>query len=240
MLQVENHLGFCAPAFTGGPPLPLPAPGSGASLSATAAVTPVSAASAVDPATIPTTGSGFGLYLAGHFHIFQLAGGALPAEGTRWVLRSVAGPVTAATDPGTSNPEGYAFVQRRGNPAIAGLQLRFVSANPTTVRAATADDLRAVHTVPDPYYVTNAFERTTQAKVIRFVNLPQRAIIRIYSSSGVLVTLLEHDSDTFGGAANWNVLNRNNHVVASGVYFYHIESGSARRAGRMTIVNFAE
>jgi hypothetical protein len=36
------------------------------------------------------------------------------------------------------------------------------------------------------------------------------------------------------------VRNRNNQVVASGVYFYHIESGSARRVGRFTIVNFAQ
>jgi hypothetical protein len=108
------------------------------------------------------------------------------------------------------------------------------------VVAATEADLNRVHTVPDPYYVTNAFERTTQGKVIRFVNLPAQAIIRIYSSSGILVALLEHRSETFGGAATWNVLNRNNHVVASGVYFYHIESGGARRVGRMTVVNFAE
>jgi hypothetical protein len=40
------------------------------------------------------------------------------------------------------------------------------------------------------------------------------------------------------------VRNRNNQVVASGVYFYPIESnsggGTARRIGRMTIVNFAQ
>jgi hypothetical protein len=28
--------------------------------------------------------------------------------------------------------------------------------------------------------------------------------------------------------------------VASGVYFYHIEAGGARRVGRFTIVNFAQ
>jgi hypothetical protein len=28
--------------------------------------------------------------------------------------------------------------------------------------------------------------------------------------------------------------------VASGVYFYHIEAGSARKVGRMTVVNFAQ
>ena len=57
---------------------------------------------------------------------------------------------------------------------------------------------------------------------------------------GVLVNLLEHHSNTFGGAEDWNVRNRNNQVVASGVYFYHIEAGNARKVGRFTIVNFAQ
>jgi hypothetical protein len=112
-----------------------------------------------------------------------------------------------------------------------------------------------VHTVPDPYYVTSEFEQTTDTKFIKFVNLPAKAIIRIYSSSGVLVNVLENPGNTcqnfdnlFAGAADnpaggecsWNVRNRNNQVVASGVYFYHIESGDARRVGRFTVVNFAQ
>ena len=106
--------------------------------------------------------------------------------------------------------------------------------------ASSKDDLKRVHTVPDPYYVTNQFEQTTDTKIIKFVNLPANCIIRIYSSSGVLVTLLEHHSATGGGAEDWNVRNRNNQVVASGVYFFHIEAGDARRVGRFTVVNFAE
>jgi hypothetical protein len=108
------------------------------------------------------------------------------------------------------------------------------------VVAASETDLGRVHTVPDPYYVTNAFEQTTDTKVIKFVNLPAQAIIRIYSSSGVLVSMLEHNSGTLGGSEDWNVRNRNNQVVASGVYFYHIEAGGARRVGRFTVVNFAQ
>ena len=65
----------------------------------------------------------------------------------------------------------------------------------------------------------------------------QDAIIRIYSSSGVLVALLEHHSTTFGGTENWDVRNRTGRRVASGVYFWHIEAGNARRVGRMVIVN---
>ena len=40
-----------------------------------------------------------------------------------------------------------------------------------------------------------------------------------------------------GGSADWDVRNRDGHIVGSGVYFYHIEAPSgARRVGRMTII----
>ena len=94
--------------------------------------------------------------------------------------------------------------------------------------------------MPDPYYVTNAFESSTDTKILKFVNLPNDAIVRIYSSGGVLVTLLEHHSTQGGGSLDWNLRNRNNQVVASGVYFYHVEAGDARRVGRFTVVNFAQ
>jgi hypothetical protein len=238
--QLHNHLGFCLPpnVATG---VPVPAPGAGAVLTQTAVATPVSIlAAGTVPAAHTQTGVGFGLYLAGHFHIFQLTGGVLPAEGTRWVLRSVTGTVRAASGADGINPEGYVFLQRAGDPAVAGLRFRFVTASGTVVRNPSDGDLERVHTVPDPYYVTNAFEQTTDSKVLKFVNLPAQAIIRIYSSSGVLVSLLEHNSSTFGGSEDWNVRNRNNQVVASGVYFYHIEAGGARRVGRFTVVNFAQ
>ena len=132
-------------------------------------------------------------------------------------------------------------VGRRLSPVLQpGAQVAVVYDVVNTSRAPTFADLKQVHTVPDPYYVTSQFEQSTDNKIIKFVNLPQRAIIRIYSSSGVLVNILEHNSTTFGGDETWNVRNRNNQVVASGVYFYHIESGNARRVGRFTIVNFAQ
>jgi len=102
------------------------------------------------------------------------------------------------------------------------------------VNAPTADDIANVHPVPDPFYFRSGFD---QPEVIRFINLPQQAIIRIYSASGVLITLLEHASSTFGGETEWNVRNRDGTRVAPGVYFYHIESNEARRVGRMLVVS---
>lgn len=116
-----------------------------------------------------------------------------------------------------------------------------------TVANATKGDLSKVHTVPDPYYVESKYEASTDQKVLKFVGLPQDAIIRIYSASGVLVRMLEHHGGQYsstsasqGSEMNWDLRNRNNQVVASGVYFFHIEAGDARRVGRFTVVNFAQ
>jgi hypothetical protein len=45
-----------------------------------------------------------------------------------------------------------------------GVELRLDVRAVNRVVAATSNDLSRVHTVPDPYYVTNAFEVTTKAR----------------------------------------------------------------------------
>ena len=183
--------------------------------------------------------AGFVFYLAGD--VFVMSMPALPAEGTVWALRSYAGTITGA-------PGAYTYTPPTVRPFTAvGATSALEFGVASTVAAATKNDLTRVHTVPDPYYVKSAYEASTEQKVLKFVGLPARAIIRIYSVSGVLVRMLEHDGTRYsstsrsqGSEFDWDLRNRNNQVVASGVYFYHIEAGDARRVGRFTVVNFAQ
>jgi hypothetical protein len=180
------------------------------------------------------TGNGFVLYLAGHFFFVQ--GAALPAAGTVWSARFYSGIIT-----GSAATASLSFSPRTRSPNVPGLraQVAFVGStfDPSTVSAAQMD---RIHTVPDPYYVTNALETTANQKVLNFVNLPARAIIRIYSVSGVLVNVLTQNDPTSGGQLTWNLRNRNNQFVASGVYFYHVEAPDGKtKIGRFTVVNFA-
>jgi len=192
----------------------------------------------------PAANAGFAMYLAGHLFQFELTGGQVPAAGTVWSMRDYIGAIRgggnncADCQAGADGP--YVFTPETRTMAATGAEVRFTFDVINQVNAPTDADLASVHTVPDPYYVTNEFEQSTDTKIIKFVNLPQDAIIRIYSSSGVLVRMLEHHTTTFGGELTWDVRNRNNQVVASGVYFYHVEAGNARRVGRFTIVNFAQ
>ncbi len=196
----------------------------------TATISPIqiSASGATLQAAPPAGRTGFGLYMPGF--AFLMATDQLPAAGTVWTLRSYTGAVTA---------DNAFFDQPRTFSAVgAEIGVQYTASN--GVNAPTIADLDKVHTVPDPYYVTNEFEQSTDVKVLKFVNLPSACTIRIYSSSGVLVDVIEHNSNAADGTESWNLQNRNHQVVASGVYFYHIEAGDARRVGRFTVVNFAQ
>ena len=187
------------------------------------------------------TGTGFGLYINGERYIFRLTGGTPPAAGTVWTLRTYAGTVRSSTATlGSFTPSGYSYSPTDRNPIIPGLKVVFNVAGSTDVTAEDAATLSNVHTVPDPYYVTSSLEFTANNKTVNFVNLPPQALIRIYSASGILVQVLAHNDPTLGGQASWNLRNRNNQFVASGVYFYHVETPSGQtKVGRFTIVNFA-
>jgi hypothetical protein len=180
---------------------------------------------------------------------FFMAMAALPAAGTKWHFRAVGGDgMTATCTPalaaGVSPTDcsGYSFSPAATvrPPYAPGLKYTIRVTQAFSV-AAAAGDLTQVHTVPDPYYVTNSLEQTANTKVLRFVNLPDRAIVRIYSASGILVNIVNHNNPQGGGEEVWNLRNRNNQFVASGVYYFHVEAPDGQtHVGRFTVVNFAQ
>lgn len=185
--------------------------------------------------------NGIGIYIKGRTFYMELEGGALPAAGTQWTMRDYIGAVRGGQGSGL-NFGNYVY-SNNGMPrqlTAVGASVKFAFDVTNEVVASSKETLAKVHTVPDPYYVTSAFEATTTNKQIKFVNLPERATIRIYSVSGILVRVLKAETTSFSGEITWDVRNRNNQFVASGVYFYHVtaENGEST-VGRMTIVNYA-
>ncbi len=199
---------------------------------------------------------GIGIMVNGEGFFMALPGG-IPAANTKWRLRQVVGRIAAATCTDTlggtladdtlktfamRDCDGYTFAGPALRPSLApGLTYKVSVQSQFTIDSVTGGSLASVHTVPDPYYVTNALELTPNTKILKFVNLPPRAIVRIYSVSGVLVNVLTLHDPTGGGELTWNLRNRNNQFVASGVYFYHVEAPDGRtKIGRFTVVNFAQ
>jgi hypothetical protein len=201
-----------------------------------ARLSPIAMTSSTYPGTgLTTTGNGFIFYLNGHFFLMQMA--ALPAPGVVWNARFYAGAVRMSADSLTYG----SFASAIRPAAVPGLRSQFKFTGATFDSTTTNDTVLAkVHTVPDPYYVTNALEISPNSKVLRFVHLPARCIIRIYSTSAILVQTLTHNDPTGGSEETWNLRNRNEQFVASGVYFFHVETPDGKtKVGRFTVVNFA-
>ncbi|MCS7249452.1 MAG: hypothetical protein RMJ34_05020 [candidate division WOR-3 bacterium] len=100
-----------------------------------------------------------------------------------------------------------------------------------------------VKVVPNPYIITNKWEKTTLARRLQFVNLPDECVIRIFNLAGDLVKIIEHKSsekgtknNKFGGTAEWNLLNQHNQKVASGVYIFHVDSKYGKQIGKFAII----
>ena len=110
----------------------------------------------------------------------------------------------------------------------------------TTGETANAADIEAdlgkIRVVPNPYFVTNRAVRSEGTDKIFFTHLPPRCTIRIYTLVGELVREIEHESiapfnpderlaqGDKGGTASFELLNRYNQALASGVYIYHVEA----------------
>jgi hypothetical protein len=216
--------------------------GEEATLEETAVLNPIAIASssAGGSSSLTATGQGFIFYLNGHYFLMQMT--ALPASGTVWYARFFSGFIKGKPEGIDIGPnayvEPYEFFGAIRAPAVPGLRVRIDYAATAVDSVTTAEQLELIHTVPDPYYATNSMEVTPSQKVLKFVNLPSKAIIRIYSVSGVLVDVIEHSDASGGTEASWDVRNRNNQFVASGVYFFHVETEDGNeRVGRFTVIN---
>ncbi|HET9385538.1 MAG TPA: hypothetical protein VFO67_10345 [Gemmatimonadales bacterium] len=178
------------------------------------------------------TGNGFIFYLNGHFFLMQMT--SLPAAGTVWNARFYAGTVTGSAAQGN-----FAFVPAVRPPNVPGLRAQISFQGSELNAVATTDSmLDKIHTVPDPFYLMSGFEVSPDTLQLKFVHLPAMAIVRIYSLYGILVNVLTNNDPTGGGELTWDLKSRSGKQVASGVYFYHVETmDHKRRVGRFTIVS---
>ena len=97
-------------------------------------------------------------------------------------------------------------------------------------------DLGKIRVVPNPYFVTNRAVLSEGTDKVFFTRLPPRCTIRIYTLAGELVHTIEHTSTEpyspddrsaqgdKGGTASFELLNRYNQALASGIYIYHVEA----------------
>ncbi len=107
------------------------------------------------------------------------------------------------------------------------------------------DQLDKIKAVPNPYVVTNKFEkplpyqiRGRGERVIHFINLPPSCKISIYNSAGTFINEIQHDGALENGAVTWDLKTREGLDVSYGVYFYIVEAEDLgiKKTGKLAII----
>ncbi len=122
----------------------------------------------------------------------------------------------------------------------------FTTNEPGVNSANVQNDIKEVRAVPNPYVVTNLFERPLAGintrgrgeRIINFIKLPPESKIHIYTSAGNHVRTLEHDGFIGNGTVSWDLRTKEGLDIAYGVYFYIVEaSGSSeKKFGKLAII----
>jgi hypothetical protein len=113
-----------------------------------------------------------------------------------------------------------------------------------TPSSAVNNSLDEVIVVPNPYVNHPYMARWNlepsdvdpTGEKLCFMNLPRDSIVRIYSLGGELVQTLRLDAEDTGGDACWNMISRNDQIVVSGVYLYHVDSPIGEKVGKFVII----
>lgn len=110
---------------------------------------------------------------------------------------------------------------------------------------------KKVRVVPNPYRVDRDYKEfweysaigvwSEYSRKIRFFNLPSNCIIRIFTLDGDLVKKLYHDEsnkDIIIGSQDWNLINKNDQSIASGIYIFSVEDKDTGelQTGRFVII----
>lgn len=86
--------------------------------------------------------------------------------------------------------------------------------------ASDSIDLSDVQVVPNPIYPINKWDQNVTSRKAEFTHLPGECDIYIYTVAGDIVNTLHHDNGT--GTEEWDVRNKDNQDIASGIYIYVI------------------
>jgi hypothetical protein len=102
-----------------------------------------------------------------------------------------------------------------------------------------------VKVVPNPYVITNEWQKSRFLRKVKFINLPPECTIRIFTTNGELIRTLKHNqkvkgsaqTNELGGDEWWDVLTEYNQMPASGVYIFHVYSKDVgEQVGKFVII----
>ncbi len=157
------------------------------------------------------------------------------------------------TETGKRNPaqgDVARIVTRK--PFLASDEFEFTAFGPRVDAEAAAAQLENIRVVPNPYVATNRFEPLNPfstgrgPRVIKFINLPPQATVRIFTVGGRFVRELRLNEGVndpnapealMNGTLTWDLQSEDNLTVAYGLYLYHVEApGIGETTGTFAII----
>ena len=163
-------------------------------------------------------------------------------------LEQIQGTMTATwevrmDDVGTVPGRGDVLLLATRKPFAEGDQYSFKTVAATTDAVRTAQELRNIYVVPNPYVATSVFEprnpvsRTERGeRRLYFANVPRQCTIRIYTLAGELVETLYHDSTLDNGKLFWDMRTKDNMNLAYGLYIFHVDSPEGSYIGKFAVI----
>ncbi|MBI5019829.1 MAG: hypothetical protein HZB59_00130 [Ignavibacteriales bacterium] len=163
-------------------------------------------------------------------------------DGNQWLYQNASGHVAADwSDVATASTEsdimyGMSFGLKTGHtlgevasqitvipliPLGANDVYEITTSKPVENAELQKDDIKNIMAVPNPYFGANAYEQNQFGRIIRFTNLPKTATIRIFNLASDMVRVIDKDDNLT--TTDWDLRNKNNLPVASGMYIVHIE-----------------
>lgn len=127
-------------------------------------------------------------------------------------------------------------------PFRTGEYFEFTTKAPSFDGSKAVRDLEKIAVVPNPYTGAASWEPASAQvgrgeRRIYFIHLPQKCTIRIYTMSGKLVDVLEHDSNIDDGEEPWDLISKDGMAIAYGVYVYHVDApGIGERIDRFAVI----
>jgi len=112
---------------------------------------------------------------------------------------------------------------------------------------SVSHELGKVLVVPNPYRVDEDYTYEMggyegRAKVwnenkrrIKFIHLPPRCTVRIFTIAGEIVATLRHESES-NGEMDWNMMSESNRTIASGLYIFTVESDYGTQTGKFVVI----
>ncbi|MBK8947044.1 MAG: hypothetical protein IPM32_17490 [Ignavibacteriae bacterium] len=138
---------------------------------------------------------------------------------------------------------GDIFQLATNKPFATGDYISFSTKSARVDLDSAKNKLDNVGVVPNPYVVTNKWEKQTVAESgrgerrIDFINLPSQCTVRIYTITGALIKTLYKDSAPTDGSLTWNLVTDDGMDIAYGIYIYHLDApGVGEKIGKFAVI----